>query len=93
MAAEEGTDLRQDWLERIAGERASLSLPALVDSLFRHPLLTVPAVERLTGLTYRAAKRNLDRLVDLGILHPLAAARPQVFAATELLSIVGGGST
>jgi Fic family protein len=86
-------NLRQAWLERIAGERPSLSLPTLVDSLFRHPLVSVPTVERLTGLTYRAARRNVERLVGLGILRPLAPAKPQVYAAGELLAIVEDGPT
>jgi Fic family protein len=60
----------------------------LVDHLFSQPLITVPRAQKLLGVTYRAAKNNLDKLVAEKILRE--GRTPQgvrVYAADKILQL------
>lgn len=63
-------DLQTSWREAVTHARSSALLLRLVDHLFRSPVITVPAVRDLLGVTYPAAKANIEKLVDAGIVEP-----------------------
>ena len=48
--------------------RGSALLLRLIDSLFASPVLTIPQVQHLLGITYRSAKANVEKLVQVEIL-------------------------
>jgi Fic family protein len=59
----------RDLHARLRG--GSVRLSALVDDLFRSPVVTVKAVQRRFGTTYPTARSDLKRLQRLGIVEPL----------------------
>jgi len=60
--------LWQEYRNRIQKVNAPALGLKLVDHLFTQPLVTVPMSQGLLGVTYRAAKNNLDKLVAEQIL-------------------------
>lgn len=63
-------DLQTRWRESVTHARSSALLVRLVDHLFRTPVITVPVVRDLLGVTYPAAKANVEKLIDAGIVEP-----------------------
>ena len=84
-------DLQQKWRESLAQGRASALLPKLADSLFASPILTIPQAQRLLDVTYHSAQRNVEKLVEAGILRPVGeSAGGKAFVADEILGIITG---
>ena len=82
-------DLQADWRGRISGARASALLPRLVDSLFDTPFITIPDAARTLHVTYRAAERNVMKLVEADILRQVAeGSYRRMFIAQEVIRIV-----
>lgn len=78
--------LMQDYRDRCQQARSSALLIQIVDGLFERPVTTIPAAQALTGLSYRAAQNNIERLVEYGILKRGPSwNRPRYFVATELV--------
>lgn len=88
-------DLQQGWRLRLQTKRrTSTSLLQLVDELFRTPAVTVPHVQKLLGVTHRAASQMVTRLVAEGILHPVpGAVRNRQFVAREIMGVLGENLT
>lgn len=61
-------DLQVDYRRRLMETRASTLPLKLMESLFEVPVITVPEAQRVLGVTYRAAKLNVEKLVKSGIL-------------------------
>lgn len=79
------TDSRKiiDNLGRVAGN--GLRVHA---ELFRFPLISVKAVSELVGVSFPAANRLMERLVELGILGEVTGnARNRVFAYTSYVRL------
>jgi hypothetical protein len=58
----------------------------LVDLLFTHPFITIPDAARFLPQTYPAAQKNVEKLVEAGILKERAGtSNPKVFVAGEIL--------
>jgi len=84
-------DLQQKWRESLAQGRASALLPKLADSLFASPILTIPQAQRQLDVTYHSAQRNVEKLVEAGILRPVGeSAGGKAFVADEILGIITG---
>jgi hypothetical protein len=57
-----------------------------VDRLFTHPFITIPNAARFLEPTYTAAHKNVEKLVDAGILQERAGtSNPKVFVAGEIV--------
>ncbi len=70
-----------------AGKIAHLT--TLADSLFVSPILTVPRAQRLLEVTYHSAQRNVEKLVEAGILRAAGeSAAGRAFVAQEILNII-----
>jgi len=84
-------DLQQEWRGKVTQARSSALLLKLVDSLFRSPVLTIPRARDLLGVTYPAAKSNVDKLVEAGILQPFREGPTygRRFWAPDVLSVIG----
>ena len=63
----------------------SASATALVDHLFEQPDITVGDAERVAGVTCPAARRTIDRLIELGIVEDHAGTYSEVFMARGIL--------
>ncbi len=84
-------DLAQKWRASLARGRASALLPKLADSLFASPILTIPQAQRLLDVTYHSAQRNVEKLVEAGILRPAGeSAGVRAFVAEDILAIIAG---
>lgn len=82
-------DLQMDWEQRLSGRGRSTASLRLAHSLLAAPILTIPQAQRLLGMTYPAAQKNIERLVQAGILRQVGDARyGRAYVAEELLSIL-----
>jgi Fic family protein len=83
-------DLQGAWREAVTSARSSALLVKLVDFLFLSPIITVPRARALLGVTYPAAKANIDKLIQAGIVEPFGTQTygrkywaPEVLRAIE----------
>jgi Fic family protein len=61
----------------------------LLDLLFAQPFLTVPSAARFLDLTYPAAQKHVERLVEAGILKEMAdTSNPRIYVAEEILKLL-----
>ena len=81
--------LRQDYRSRTTSARRSSLLPAIIDRLFESPAITIATVARKFSVTYRAAKNNVDKLVNAGVLAtPEMAGRNKVYFARDIIALL-----
>ncbi len=82
-------DLQQEWRGRLAQARISALAQRLADSLFSAPILTIPQAQHLLGVTYPSAQRNVERLVEAGILRLAQdVSHGKTYVATEILDVI-----
>jgi Fic family protein len=86
-------DLQIEWRQRLTQARATALLLRLADSLFDSPVLTIPEAQRLLGMRqYNNARRNVEKLVQAGILQRIdESTYGKTFAAKEILKTIGEG--
>lgn len=83
-------DLQQRWRGEVTQARSSALLVRLVDSLFVSPVLTVPKAAEVMGVTYPAAKSNVEKLLALNILRPFKdGSYGRRYWAPEVLAVIG----
>ncbi|MFQ5348536.1 MAG: Fic family protein [Rhodothalassiaceae bacterium] len=81
--------LRERYLQQVRQARASALLPELIDLVFDKLSISIPDAADHLGVTYRAAKGNVEKLIHIGQLVPLPAnVRPKRFVCQELLRII-----
>lgn len=62
-------DLREDWHKRLSQARTSALALRLTEALFTTPIITIPQAQRLLELgSYHSAQKNVEKLVEAGIL-------------------------
>ena len=61
-------DLRQSWRERLTEVRVSAKLLEATDVLFQRPILTIPQLQDLLGVTYNTARGYVEKLQETGVL-------------------------
>jgi Fic family protein len=59
----------------------------IIDNLFTSPLLTVSSLMKHFSITYHTARKDLENLVEAGILLELPGMYPRTFYAPELMRI------
>ncbi len=70
-------------------ERNSRRMEQVLDFLFMRPVLSVRQLEKGLGITYPAAKRYIEKLVEAGILQEVTGyARNRVFRAEDIYKAV-----
>jgi Fic family protein len=83
--------LRDNYRARVATARSSGLLGTLVDALFDTPVLSIPTAARVLDVTHRAARLNIDKLVDAAILTEVGnRARYKLFLAPHILDVIEG---
>jgi len=81
-------ELRDEYQRRCQQARSSVLLIRIVDMLFERIAITIPMIRDETGISYTAAKNNIERLIEYGILREMSGfQRPKFFFATELIDI------
>ena len=81
-------NLRTTYMDRCQQARSSVLLVQIIDALFERPVITVPGAKELTGTSYRAAKNNIEKLVQYGILSQgPPTVRPRYYFADELIRL------
>jgi Fic family protein len=82
-------DLREGWRAQLLQGRASATALHLLDTLFVAPVITTRGAQEILGVTYPAAKANIQKLVQAGILAPgQRAANGQTYIADAVLKIL-----
>jgi len=77
--------LREDFKSRV--QPHSPRTHDLIDSLFREPYVTIPAVAKKLEISYHTAKKDIERLVEFKILRALPKSHPKAFVADEIMAI------
>ncbi|MFZ1466873.1 MAG: Fic family protein [Anaerolineae bacterium] len=81
-------DLQAEWRAHIIHARAPALTLVLIDELFRSPMVTIPHVAKLLGVTYHSAQRHVERLLHAGILTQVSdQSAGKLFSAREILEI------
>lgn len=89
--AERIIGLRREYHRRVSTKRSSPLLLTLIDELFVKQAVTIPAAAARLGITYRAAKSHVVRLVDEGVLRPVDSRKSgKVYLAGEILAAIRG---
>lgn len=82
-------DLRADWHERLTQARTSALALRLTEALFTTPIITIPQAQRLLNVTYPSAQRNVERLVQAGILHLISeTGYGKTYVAIEIVKVI-----
>ncbi len=76
--------LQDDYRARAVGTGRSTAALKLVDALFDHPALTIVEAAGLLNVTYPAAKKAVDKLVDVSVLTAIPATYPRLFYAPSI---------
>lgn len=81
--------LRESFLQQVQQARASGLLPALIDFVFDRLVISIPQAAERLQITYRAAKHNVERLAQFGILsRPPVPIRPKLFVCRPLVNLI-----
>ncbi|MEJ5349869.1 MAG: Fic family protein [Desulfosoma sp.] len=82
-------DLQQSWRARLTQARTSALALRLADSLYTTPILTIPQAQRMLNVTYPSAQKNVERLVQAGILQLISeGSYGKTYAAQEILDVI-----
>ena len=82
-------DLREDWHKRLSQARTSALALRLTEALFTTPIITIPQAQRLLVVTYPSAQRNVERLVQAGILQLVSeSGYGKTYVATEIFKVI-----
>ncbi len=82
-------DLQIAWRNRLSQARTSVLLLRLVDQLFITPIITITQAQRILGVTYPSAQRNVEKLVQAGILEQVGeSSYNKTFLAREILAVL-----
>ncbi|MGB6174886.1 MAG: Fic/DOC family N-terminal domain-containing protein [Methylocella sp.] len=81
-------ELRELYKGKCHLARSSALLLAIIDEIFDKLYVTVPAIQNLTETSYTAARNNIAKLVEHGILKEFVhSGRMKFYVATELMSL------
>ncbi len=79
--------LEKDYQRRVAGSGFQARLAGIVDRFFSiMPITDVPTIARVFDVTYPTARKDLERLRDLGIV-TLLDGRPMLYFAEEIARV------
>lgn len=79
-------DLQKRYREQAMSAFRSNNVVILIDHLFTQPVVSTPMVQRLLGVTHRAARMTISNLEQIGVLHKMEGhTMPEFFAAHEIL--------
>jgi Fic family protein len=69
----------------------SANVLAIIDLLFRSPVVSIPQIAEHLDVTYRSAQLNVDTLMGTHVLEEITGtSNPKFFAAREILNVISG---
>jgi Fic family protein len=80
-------NLHQQFISLVKAKRSALQL-RIVDLLIERPVITTVLVSKHFNVTYPTAKNNINKLVELGVLHELSAAKQHTYIADKVLNVI-----
>jgi Fic family protein len=81
-------ELQDQYKEKCQQARSSALLLSIIDEIFDKLFVTVPAIKKLTGTSYTAAKNNIEKLIEHRILKELQyPGRMKYYVADELMAL------
>lgn len=84
--------LRERYRRTFQTSRRSALLLRLIDRLFERPIFSIPQIERELKITYPSAQKNVETLLDAGIVEEIPhTSYPKLFAARELIRAIDEG--
>ncbi len=87
-------DLWLSYRQRLQNERQSISTLKLLDEIVAIPVINYRKAEKVLGVTSRAARQNVDKLVEIGLLREVTQReRYKIFVAPEIFSILDEPNT
>lgn len=87
------TELRRRYHDQIVQSRGSALLLKLVDNLFITPEITAMDAAEIVGISYEAARLNVQKLVEAGILRLNKPGKPATYVADTILKAVNAEPT
>ncbi len=82
-------ELQATYRAALAEVRSTALATRLVDIIFERPFLTIPRVASALEVTYRSARKTVEKLVDLGMVQELeGGTRPRFFVAQDVFEII-----
>ena len=82
---EELRNLKREFKDK-AGS-LSVRMHGIIDQLFRDPLITIPIIAQSFSISYPSAQKDIERLVEAGILKELLSLRPKTFFSPAIVNI------
>jgi len=84
-------DLQIEWREKLVASRSSGPPLRLADALFLTPVITISQGASILGMGYNAARRAVEKLVDIGALRAVDASSSydRLFEAADILVAAG----
>ncbi len=83
--------LQKEYRESLQRKGRSANLSRIADFLFERPIVSVPDVQQLLEVTYRAAQLNVQTLVEAEVLTEFPVhSNPKLFVAKGVLEIIAG---
>jgi len=79
-------ELQDDYRKRAGEVMRTSSILTLVDMLFEQPAISVGDATEKLGVTYAAAKKAIDKLIDLDILEEMEGIYPKYFVARGIMA-------
>jgi Fic family protein len=82
-------DLRESLQERAVSARAPALAVRLAARLIEQPVLTISGAEHMLQIPYHNARRQVHRLVALGLLAPFGSrGHQELYIASEVMEAV-----
>lgn len=79
--------LQEDYMRRLKAAGGSIRLHAIVEGLFRSPMVRVADLPERMNVTYPTAKSDVDRLIEVGILSEWPGPSARTVYAHEVFRI------
>lgn len=79
--------LKDEYHEIVQSQSPTPRTHAIIECLFRSPLVTIPQVGKTHNISYHTAKGDIEKLVKCGILFELEGFRPKTFYAQRIMQI------
>ncbi len=79
--------LQEEYREQVSAATRTSNAVNLVDLLFERPIVRVRDVQDKFGVTYRAARNTIDKLIEEGILLELSQVHPTAFLAPAIMRV------
>ena len=81
--------LSLEYRETLHAKRSSATLLRMCDRLFKNPVFSPNSISKALDLTYVSAQKNIDKLVDAGILREITGRkRGRIYVAQQVMEIL-----